>query len=506
MNLSGRGGTDEAGTARLPGQMAICLALVKARHQTARNSLLVGRLDLVLVCLLLILSLVATAGAARAAQITEFPLGPNDFSPEAITAGPDGNMWFTNTEGLGQNSTREIDRITPEGQITTFPLPSSSGNILRSITAGPDGNLWFTEGSGRIGRITPAGELGELRIPASSYSVAAGPDGNLWFGETASGAEPWQKIARMTPDGQITRFRLPPETSGSAIASGPEGIWFLGANQIGRITTEGEIKTFPLPSGLSTPVGRPTAGPDGALWFLERTATTERTDLVSIARITPDGRVTEFPIPTPALPGYYGSLAAGADGRIWFTNGAGIIWRATPSGRITKLNLSESPYAAPVGVAAGPGGTIWFIALGEGPCMGGGSSCHEQPPGAAGVVGRIVPDALTPGIVSRRVWIRGRYSRIELACTEGNAWEACRGTVRLRMKIPKASGYGQRLVELGKRTFALPPDSRRTISLRIKGGIRAGLLPNHKYRARVMATLRSGSKVERRVLLSRAGG
>jgi hypothetical protein len=103
----------------------------------------------------------------------------------AITAGPDGNLWFT--EILG----KQIGRITPDGSITEFPLggpPSSDPNY---ITAGPDGNLWFTEDTAlpngnQIGRITPDGSITEwpVRTPnCRPMEITAGPDGNLWFTE-----------------------------------------------------------------------------------------------------------------------------------------------------------------------------------------------------------------------------------------------------------------------------------------------------------------------------------
>ncbi len=50
-----------------------------------------------------------------------------------------------------------IGRITTAGSFTAFRLPTdgSDGSRPRSITAGPDGNLWFTEElAGEIGRIT----------------------------------------------------------------------------------------------------------------------------------------------------------------------------------------------------------------------------------------------------------------------------------------------------------------------------------------------------------------
>ena len=57
-----------------------------------------------------------------------------------------------------------------------------------NITAGPDGNLWFTDNRGnKIGEISPAtGKVTEYKIPTGgSYpiGIAAGPDGNLWFTE-----------------------------------------------------------------------------------------------------------------------------------------------------------------------------------------------------------------------------------------------------------------------------------------------------------------------------------
>ena len=51
------------------------------------------------------------------------------------------------------------------------------------------------------------------------------------------------------------------------IVTGPDGaLWFTGT-QIGRITPSGKISEFPLPS--SSNGGDITAGPDDALWFTE---------------------------------------------------------------------------------------------------------------------------------------------------------------------------------------------------------------------------------------------
>src|SRR6516164_1677835 len=84
------------------------------------------------------------------------PSGFNEFQlpagsePDGITAGPDGNLWFTEYSG------NKIGRITPAGMFAQFPLPTPDSQPSR-IAAGPDGNLWFTEQYGnKIGRITAA--------------------------------------------------------------------------------------------------------------------------------------------------------------------------------------------------------------------------------------------------------------------------------------------------------------------------------------------------------------
>ena len=110
--------------------------------------------------------------------VTEFGLTPGT-APEAITTGPDGNLWFT---GLGR-----IGRITPAGVVTEFTAGITAGALIQGITAAPDGNLWFTEYNDRIGRITPQGNVTEFAFGvtpgAGPVSITTGPDGNLWFTE-----------------------------------------------------------------------------------------------------------------------------------------------------------------------------------------------------------------------------------------------------------------------------------------------------------------------------------
>src|SRR5882757_874692 len=104
-------------------------------------------------------SLCLLSGGAWAQVVTEFSAGivVGGF-PEGITAGPDGNLWFTEQRD-------RIGRITPLGVVTEFSAGITAFAGPDGITAGPDGNLWFTEGYiDRIGRITPLGVITEFSI------------------------------------------------------------------------------------------------------------------------------------------------------------------------------------------------------------------------------------------------------------------------------------------------------------------------------------------------------
>jgi len=61
-------------------------------------------------------------------------------------------------------------------QITEFPIPTSNSGPL-GIALGPDGNLWFTESNvGKIGRITPTGTFNEFSTSSGTWHITAGPD------------------------------------------------------------------------------------------------------------------------------------------------------------------------------------------------------------------------------------------------------------------------------------------------------------------------------------------
>ena len=128
----------------------------------------------------------APGAAAPAGTITEFSGGLTANSgPFGITAGPDGNMWFTQVG----DDVSAVARITMKGRITEFRTGIDPNARPWEIATGPDGNLWFTElEMMRIGRITPQGLVTEFSngitpFKSAPSGITAGPDGNMWFTE-----------------------------------------------------------------------------------------------------------------------------------------------------------------------------------------------------------------------------------------------------------------------------------------------------------------------------------
>jgi streptogramin lyase len=287
--------------------------------------------------------------------------------PRGITAGPDGNVWFTEQTG------NHVGRITPAGNFAELALPSPNSGPV-GITTGPDGNLWFTEANtGKIGRLTPALVLTEFQVPSTVSGgtsivpqltgIAAGGDGNLWFTEFNTG-----KVGSISTDGNtINQFQIPSSngalnvTGANEITATPDGnLWFTEqtAGQIGRIIPGAtpSITEFALPSspGSSNLPAGIVSAPDGNVWFAEAGSN-------KIGKITPNGIVTVFPVPTPASSPR--GMAVGTDGNLYFVeNNGNRVGQITLTGTFQEFTIPTAG-SLPVGLAQGPDGNLWFTEM-----------------------------------------------------------------------------------------------------------------------------------------------
>jgi hypothetical protein len=93
---------------------------------------------------------VTTAGV-----VTEYAISTSNSQPVGIAAGPDENMWFTETNAS------KLARVTTAGVITEYPT-QAAGSHPYGITAGRDGNIWVHGGKREQG--------GQVRLKRSDWS------------------------------------------------------------------------------------------------------------------------------------------------------------------------------------------------------------------------------------------------------------------------------------------------------------------------------------------------
>ncbi len=278
-------------------------------------------------------------------------------------------------------------RLLSQSQViqSVVNLPPIFGS---NILSGPDGDLWLGASSGAIDRIGLDGAITSFPVPenapASEFTInylTNGPDGNVWF--EASGANPGTQaleilIGNMTPSGHVTEFPPIPVHnndvySSVSLVSGPSGDLWFGYTDLGynfstlsaqpdesfvlRVTTAGAVTVFPLPSfgSKSTTLESLAAGADGNLWFTENAG--PRT---IFARMSPTGVVTRFPIDNLD----WGSLANGPNGTLIVNGqnakGQNEVFRVTTAGDITRYKIPaaiSSAFSAYMGTADG---SLWF--------------------------------------------------------------------------------------------------------------------------------------------------
>jgi streptogramin lyase len=279
-------------------------------------------------------------------------------------------VWF----GERNTSGYYIGRITPNGTITDFPIPS--GSNLTGLAAGPDGNIWFTEiaytfsgGTPKIAKMSPTGSiLSEYTVPSTFLSsgtsnvgpITSGPDGAMWFGE--GGTTTQLAVGRVTVSGGFTEYRgASPNNSFSygtrAMAFEPDGKLLLSeailpygfSNYLSEVTTGGTFANLNLSVGNVFSI---TPGPDGNVWFTNTAAAGS-----GVSSLSPSGTFTSYTDPTPV--GAY-AITCGPDGGLWFADDIDDqAGRVTTSGTFTNIPGLGSTNTNRQ-ITTGPDGNLWI--------------------------------------------------------------------------------------------------------------------------------------------------
>lgn len=199
--------------------------------------------------------------------------------PHDLAAAPGANMWFTYRE---EGSAAIGDVALTEGggaTITLFHSGLGAESSPEELIAGPDGDLWFTDTWGEaIGSVTPDGAIGEFSVLDRPQQIVP-VEGGFWIRGTYG-------LARATTAGAVDYVEVPPFGEGRRprdIALGPEGdLWFAAegatadyetTGTVGRITPAGKVTAYTASLPAGSQPDEIVAGEDSDLWFADNGST-----------------------------------------------------------------------------------------------------------------------------------------------------------------------------------------------------------------------------------------
>lgn len=323
----------------------------------------------------LVVLLLITPTVNAAVQITEYPMpSPNSGSIKGLELGSDGNMWFLDFNNF------KVVKVLQDGTTQTYSPNIQNNNTGSSrlgmgLCAGPDGNLWYSHVERvdpdenelyYIDKITTSGESTSylFSVPQTPnninstefpFNCTAGPDGNIWYsgGDDSS----YRVFFKVSTSGQLLDFYEPPNPEGWAIdiKVGADGnLWSQGRNSdngqsgIARITPDGVITEFLVPDNRNVFSLEP--GSDGNMWYYsgDEVGTDNQ-----IGKITPNGEITQYSVGSD----FVCDMALGPDNNIWFSSKNGI-GKITPNGEITIIPTPSGQSTCLVGVGA-DSRTMW---------------------------------------------------------------------------------------------------------------------------------------------------
>ncbi len=325
---------------------------------------------------------------ATLGNITEFPLnwtGEIQHSTHELVITPK-YVYVT-----GQNMA-QVARFDHSGKLLDhFKMDSASGP--HGILLDRKGRVWVSlEFEGTVVRLDDKGQIvkkidvqmylngSKKPINTAPHGICLGADGEtIWF--TGKRTNTVGRI--VNPDAEkplVEHFELPQLGAVPIfLCAGPDGsVWgteLLGS-KILKVSKDGEVQEFTIPSTNSRPIGI-IPDPEGkCMWFSEESG-------VKIGKITFDGVITEYPVPALQKNDIVASLAFDSEMNLW-VQAYVDIYNPTPTGHdyIVKFDKSIrdlpgddisgvpfSTHAIPSRnsvmhrIELGPDGNLWFTEL-----------------------------------------------------------------------------------------------------------------------------------------------
>jgi virginiamycin B lyase len=307
-------------------------------------------------------AVLSAAQAAPVGALKQFRVPTDNSQPRYIAVGADRNLWFTEGNEFftpnpdpetGGTFHNQIGRITPAGNIDEFRVDGCQC-FLNDIVQGPNRVLYFTTNNQRLGRITTAGAVRPfIETPFVVGDSLARRGDDLWINDFNTGSIWRYNITNEA----FTEF--PTGSTPVDVAVDAQGIvWFTGTDangegQIGRLNPRnGRLSATPVTG--SSP-GHMAIASDGKVWFTDRF-----NHRVGYLDPSNKNQVTRFDTLTPNAGPL--DIAAAPDGSMWFTQTLmGNVARITPDGTISEGRSVKN--SEPFGITIGPGGNPWYTML-----------------------------------------------------------------------------------------------------------------------------------------------
>jgi virginiamycin B lyase len=126
--------------------------------------------------------------------------------------------------------------------------------------------------------------------------------------------------------------------------------WFVeeGRDGIGYMNAAGHVRRFRRGIPHDSELLDIAAGPNGRMWFTDYTGRIGRVDRNGHVRMFRAGKRPASPV----------AITAGPENAMWFTDSRGRIARITTRGRVRQFVVGHHPTA----ITAGPDGALWFTA------------------------------------------------------------------------------------------------------------------------------------------------
>lgn len=240
----------------------------------------------------------------RAYRLDGVPFLPAQTIPtgsagvENICAGPDFDIWFTET------SQNKIGKLDTTFTFTEYILPTLASQP-QGIATGPDERLWGCSFAvDKIFASTTSGTISEYPLPTATdpTQICAHSDGNMWALADST-------ILKIEMNGTITEYAL--AFTGSYIASGSDGkLYVTESDNVHAINTDGTV--FATYNSLGEDFRGICSGGDGNIYVANFNGAVS----ASIYKLTTFGlqAATNDLTNNGTV-----SICAGQDGRIWAT-------------------------------------------------------------------------------------------------------------------------------------------------------------------------------------------